>query len=73
MYVVYPKQHQSRFALREALRPSNENKRKTYSQVIQTHLKEKHIQTLNDAMVEAIDKEKWRAIVQDPGLILISV
>ena len=42
------------------------------SQLIQTQLQEKHIQT-EDEMLEAKDSEKWRAIVQDPSLILISV
>ena len=30
---------------------------------------EKHIQTLDDAMIEAKDREKWRAIVQDPSFL----
>ena len=30
-----------------------------------TQLKEKHFQTLEDAMMEAKDREKWRAVVQD--------
>ena len=28
-------------------------------------LKEKHFQTLEDAMMEAKDREKWRGMVQD--------
>ena len=39
----------------------------TYLQVIKTQFKEKHFQTLEDAMMEAKDREKWRAIVQDPS------
>ena len=34
--------------------------------MIQTQLKEKHIKTLEDAMIEAKYREKWRTIVQDP-------
>ena len=30
----------------------------TYLQVIQTQLKEKHVQTLEDAMIEAKDRER---------------
>ena len=37
-------------------------------QAIQTQLKEKHIQILEDAMIEAKDRERWRAVVQDPSL-----
>ena len=41
----------------------------TYLRVIKTQLKEKHFQTLEDAMMEAKDREKWRAIVQDPSFL----
>ena len=41
----------------------------TYLQVIKTQLKEKHFQTLEDAMMEAKDREKWRAIVQDRSFL----
>ena len=44
----------------------------TYLQVIQTQLKDKHIQTLEDAMIEAKDREKWRGIVQDPSSTTVS-
>ena len=37
--------------------------------VIKTQLKEKHFQTLADAMMEAKDREKWRAIVQDRSFL----
>ena len=38
----------------------------------QTHLEEKHIQTLEDAMIEAKYKEKWRdQIVHDPRLFSV--
>ena len=36
----------------------------TYLQAIQTQLKEKLIQTLEDAMIKAKYRTKWRAIVQ---------
>ena len=42
----------------------------TYLQVIKTQLKEKHFQTLEDAMMEAKDRERWRAVVQDPSFFL---
>ena len=62
-----------KIALREALRPSKKprgRQKTTYLQVIKTQLKEKHFQTLEDAMMEAIkDREKWRAIVQDPSFL----
>ena len=32
-------------------------------------LKEKHFQTLEDAMIEAKDRERWRAVVQDPSFL----
>ena len=35
--------------------------------MIKTQLKEKHFQTLEDAMMEAKDREKWRAIIQHPS------
>ena len=35
----------------------------TFLQVTQTQWKEKHIETLEDAMIEAKDREKWRPIV----------
>ena len=35
-----------------------------------TQLKEKHFQTLEDAMMEAKYREKWRAIVQDRSFYL---
>ena len=41
----------------------------TYLQVIKTQLNEKHFQTLEDAMMEAKDREKWRAIVQDRSFL----
>ena len=42
-----------------------------YSLIIKTQLKEKHFQTLEDAMMEAKlkDREKWRAIVQDRSFL----
>ena len=55
-------------ALREALRPSKKPRgrpKTTYLQVIKTQLKERDIQTLEDAMIEAKDRVKWRAIVQE--------
>ena len=44
----------------------------TYLQVIQTQIKEKHIQTLEDVMIEAKDRERWRAIVQDRSSATVS-
>ena len=63
-----------KIALREAIRPSNKprgRRRTTYIHVIQTQLKEKHIQTLEDAMIEAKYRKWWRAIVQNPSLTLV--
>ena len=37
-------------------------------QVIKTQLKERH-KTLEDAMIEARDRVKWRAIVQDQSFL----
>ena len=42
-----------------------------FLQVILTQLKDKHIQTLEDAMIESKDREKWRVIVRDPSLICV--
>ena len=41
----------------------------TYLEVLKTQLKEKHFHTLEDVMIEAKYREKWRAIVQDPSLL----
>ena len=48
---------------------TKKDNKKTYLQVIHTQLKEKHIQTLEDALIEAKDREKCRAIVQDPSFL----
>ena len=51
------------------MRPSEKNKRETKNNIStsdQTQLKQKHLQTLEDAMMEAKDREQWRAVVQDP-------
>ena len=37
--------------------------------MIKIQLKEKHFQPLEDAMMEAKDRERWRAVVQDPSLL----
>ena len=61
-----------KIALREALRPSKKprgRRKTTYLQVIKTQLKEKHFHTLEEAMMEARDREKWRAIVQDRSFL----
>ena len=36
---------------------------------MKTQLKEKHFQTLEDAMMEAKDRERFRAIVQDQSFL----
>ena len=54
------------------LRPSKKPRGRpqtTYLQEIKTQLKEKHFQTLEDAMMEAKDREKWRAIVKDRSFL----
>ena len=61
-----------KIALREALRPSKTPRgrpKTTYLQVIKAQLKEKHFQTLADAMMEAKYRERWRAIVQDSSFL----
>ena len=61
-----------KIALREALRPSKKTRGRTqtrYLQVIKTQLKEKHFQTLEDAMMKAKYIARWRAIVQDPSFL----
>ena len=63
-----------KIALREALRPSKKPRgrpKTTYLHVIQTQVREKHIQALEEAMKEAKDGERWRAIVQDPSLTTV--
>ena len=72
MHAVYLKQQPVKIALLEALRRSTKPRgrpKTTYLQVIKTQLKEKHFQTLEDAMMEAKDGEKWRAIVQDRSFL----
>ena len=59
-----------KIALRKALRPSKKPRgrpKTTYLQVIKTKLKQRH-KTLEDAMIKAKDRGKWRAIVQDQSL-----
>ena len=49
-----------KIALREAVRPLKKPRGRpkiTYLQVIKTQLKEKHFQTLEDAMMEAKDRK----------------
>ena len=46
-----------------------ERPKTTYLHVIKTQLKEKHFQTLEDAMMEAKDRERWQAVVQDPSVL----
>ena len=63
-----------KIALREALRPSKKPRgrpKTTYLQVIKTQLKERH-KTLEDAMIEAKDRVKWRAIVQDQSFAALN-
>ena len=56
-----------KIASREDLKPSKKprGRPRTYLQVIKTQLKEKH----EDAMMEAKDREKWRAVLQDPSFL----
>ena len=42
-----------------------ERPKTTYLQVTQTQLKDKHIQTIEDAMIEAQYRDQWRVINQD--------
>ena len=43
----------------------------TYLQAMQRQLKEKHIQPLEEAVIGAKYRAKYRAIVQDPSLISV--
>ena len=61
-----------KITLPEALRLSKnqeEDTKTTYLEVIKTQLKEKHFQTLDDAMMEAKYREKWGAVIQDPSFL----
>jgi len=54
-----------KIALREALRPSKRPQgrpKTTYLKVIQTQLKKYNIQTVEDGIEKAKDREKWREI-----------
>ena len=63
-----------KIALREELlRPSEKTRgrpKTTYLQVIKTQLKERHFQTLEDTMIEAKDRVKWRSVVQDQSFLV---
>ena len=59
MIAVYLKQHQS---ILHCEKLYDHQKTREEDQI-------QHIQTLEDAVMEAKDREKWQAIVQDPSLI----
>ena len=55
----------------EALKPSKNTRgrpKTTYLQVIKTQFKENHFQTLEDAMMKAKDRERSRAVIQNPSI-----
>ena len=55
----------------EKPRERPKNNISTSDTVTQTQLKKRHIQTWEDAMIEAKDRGRSRAIVQDPSLTTV--
>jgi len=70
MFVAYLKQHQWKLhcgKLWDLQKNPQGRPKTTYIKVIETQLKKKNIQTIEDGMIEARDRERWREIIQDPS------